>query len=346
MPQWQSLLPFWPANQFSFDRLCYNYFDYRSISFGGFEMNKFSQAISRVLAGGATSFARYLASMISVLVVAVCLTIQTAMNYNADERIFGNLILAFGAGIFWGIALAVLSSSFFRGKAVFIVANLLSLLASGGTFFHYLYQMNAALPEIVGVRIFASCVAALFIFLLVISRDADRSDYNQASFMVLKSPLVISWIFTLVLFLGAMFIAFSVQSLLYKEMSQNVYTYISIWSSFFALAFFLGYFPRFSKDAEDPRLETAQKASGLHRDPQRLCQFADYTADVGYCPVALGSNLGTVWQLAGFHADVGYIPDLRAVRRLYVDDGQPLRAGTGQILSPLFPVHGYCFPRL
>ena len=58
---------------------------------------------------------------------------------------------------------------------------------------------------------------------------------------------------------GLMFVAFTVENLIYEDLSNKVYSYISIWSAFLTSAFFLGYFPSFQRDKTDPRLEITQR---------------------------------------------------------------------------------------
>lgn len=220
-------------------------------------MGKVSQAVGRVFQGGAKAFARYPAAMLSALVVAVSASILIQQDYPVDEKLFTNLIIAFGTGIAWGTALSALAQRLSRSKVLYILLNLFSLLASGGLFY-YLYQMDAAVPVIISLRIAASAAIAFFVFLLVISHDAYRSDYGQSSFMVLKSALI-AQIYTLVIMLGMFFVAFAVQQLLYKEMSETVFGHIAVWSELVGFAFFLGYFPQFYSHEDDPQLDVAQK---------------------------------------------------------------------------------------
>lgn len=220
-------------------------------------MGKVSQAVGRIFSGGAKAFVRYPAAMVSALVVAISASIQIQPDFPFDENLFSNLIIAFGAGIAWGTALSAVAQRISRSKVLFVLLNLFSLLASGGLFY-YLYQMDAAIPMIISVRIAASAAIAFFVFLLVISHDDFRSDYGQSSFMVLKSALI-AQIYTLVIMLGLFFVAFAVQQLLYKEMSETVFGHIAVWSELVGFAFFLGYFPKFYSHEDDPQLEVAQK---------------------------------------------------------------------------------------
>lgn len=221
-------------------------------------MSKVSQAIGRVFSGGAKAFARYPAAMFSAMIVAIAATALTALDLPSDERLFTNMMLAFAASALWGLAVAV-ASEFYIGKQLpFVLINVITLLAGSGLF-AYLYLLpDRTVPMIIMARIIASGLAAFILFLLVISADAGRSDYNQAAFMTLKSFLIAA-LYTIVILLGLFFVAFTVESLIFEDLSEKVYSYIAIWSLFLGYAFFLGYFPRFRRNEQDSRLDIAQK---------------------------------------------------------------------------------------
>jgi len=221
-------------------------------------MSKISQAIGHVFSGGAKAFARYPAAMFSALIVAMASSVLTYMDSPVDERLFSNMMLAFAASALWGLAVAVASEYYIGKRLPFVLLNILTMLAGSGLF-AYLYLLpERTVPMIIMARILASGLAAVIVFLLVISADAGRSDYNQAAFMTLKSFLIAA-LYTIVILLGLFFVAFTVQSLIYEDLSEKVYAYIAIWSLFLGFAFFLGYFPRFRKGEQDSRLEVAQK---------------------------------------------------------------------------------------
>lgn len=222
-------------------------------------MSRVSEAIGRVFSGAARSFARYPAAMFSALIVAISSSVLIYINSSDYERVFSNLMLAFAASAIWGMAIAALSERLFSGKLAFLILNIMTLFAGSGLFAYlYLTQTGSQLPILVTARILASALAAFIIFLLVISSDPGRSDYNQSAFMVLKSFLI-ALLYGVVIMLGLFFVAFTVKSLIYKDLSEDVFAYIATWSVFLGFAFFLGYFPKFRRDTQDPRLDVAQK---------------------------------------------------------------------------------------
>lgn len=220
-------------------------------------MSNFSKAIGRVISGGTKAFSRFPAAMASALVVAVAATINIAVE-PTNEKLLVNLMLAFASAAFWGMAVSVISNKLSDKKLSFAILNSLSLIAGFGLFAYLQYWVPDEPKPIIIARIFAAGVAAFIIFLITISANKAESDFNQSSFMVLKS-FIIAGLYTLVIMLGLFFVAFAVENLLYENMDEKVYMYISIWSAFIGFAFFLGYFPSFKRQQHDNHLETAQK---------------------------------------------------------------------------------------
>ncbi len=220
-------------------------------------MSNFSKAIGRMITGGAKSFARFPAAMVSALVVAVAATMNIAVE-PADDKLLASLILAFASAAFWGMAVSSISDTLSGNKLSFAISNGLGLIAGAGLFAYLQFLVPDDAPSIIFARIVAAGVAAFIIFLIAISANEVESDFNQSAFMVLKS-FIIAGLYTLVIMLGLFFVAFAVESLLYDNLSEKVYMYISIWSAFIGFAFFLGYFPSFKRQIRDSHLETAQK---------------------------------------------------------------------------------------
>jgi len=220
-------------------------------------MGRIRQSIGRVFEGGAKSFSRFPASMISALAIAVAASILIGQDSGAHEDIYQKIQLAFVLGAFLGMALSVLSLRLASRPYLFWLANLVALLAAGGILY-LLLQAPGEIPALFAARIVAASAVSFLIFLLVIAWDISRSDFNQASFMVLKSAFI-ALIYALVIMLGLFFVAFTIESLLYPDLDEKIYMHIAAWSAFGWFAFFLGYFPSFRKDQDDGHLETAQK---------------------------------------------------------------------------------------
>ncbi|MEA4890628.1 MAG: DUF4153 domain-containing protein [Clostridiaceae bacterium] len=220
-------------------------------------MNKFLTSIGRIFQGGARSFARYPASLAGALVIAVAASILIHLDTTGSDKLLHSLQLGFLLAALLCLAFTVLTTTRTTKIWPFIAANLAGLLLGGGVFL-WLYLQPGDIRTIDAVRIIAASAVAFWLFLLAISRDSSRSDYNQAAFMVLKSAMI-AMIYALVIFLGLTFITFTIKSLLYNDLSEKVYQYLGVWCLFGWFALFLGYFPSFQRDKPDDQLETAQK---------------------------------------------------------------------------------------
>lgn len=220
-------------------------------------MGKMTRSIGRVFQGGAKSFARFPAAMLSAIVVAVVFTILISQDFRFEDKLYASLRLAFGFGIFLGMAMSAMAPRHSASRVPLILANLASLLLTGGVFV-LIYLLPGAIPLMTTSRVIAAGAIAFLAFLLLLSRDSALNDYNQSSFMTLKSSFI-ALIYTLVIMLGLFFIAFTVQTLLYEDLSEKVFQYIAVWSALIGVAFFLGFFPDFRQGRDDARLEQAQK---------------------------------------------------------------------------------------
>jgi hypothetical protein len=83
-------------------------------------------------------------------------------------------------------------------------------------------------------------------------------DFAKSFFMTHKA-FFIALIYGAVMFAGGAGVAGTVQALLYKDMSRKVYMYIGTIAGFLAYSIFIGYFPDFSKNNDDPKRDMVQK---------------------------------------------------------------------------------------
>lgn len=224
---------------------------------GGFPMSKFGQSVFKVVNGAAQSFARFPAAMLSALVIAGSASYLIQLDSVTYNKFYQSLQLGFVLAAALGMVATAIGFSRRMAAARFWAVNVLTLVV-GALSFTLINGRSGDIPFLTVARIFAGAAVLLFVFLLLISRQKTGSDFNQASFMTLKSAMI-ALLYGLVILLGLFFIAFSVESLLYENMSEKVYQHIGVWSAFLWFAFFLGYFPDFSPEVSDPHLETAQK---------------------------------------------------------------------------------------
>jgi len=64
----------------------------------------------------------------------------------------------------------------------------------------------------------------------------------------------------------------AVQDLLNRDMSEKVYIYLSTLSGFLAFTIFVGYFPDFKKDSEDPHNEYLRKIEDKYPPGEKMEQ--------------------------------------------------------------------------
>lgn len=219
-------------------------------------MSRFTRSLASLAASAGKAFARYPAAMASALLIAASaswLVQSDAMTY---DRTWQSLQLGFLLAAALGMAVTALGSS--RSQRPLTLVLNLATLCVGAAVFLLIRGQGGSLPELTVARVAAAAASLLLVFLLLISRPETGSDYNQAAFMMLKAAMI-ALLYGLVILLGLTFTAFTVQSLLYRAMSEKVYQHIAIWSAFLGFTFFLGYFPDFARDVSDPHLQSAQK---------------------------------------------------------------------------------------
>ncbi len=221
-------------------------------------MNRFIKSVSNVVTGGAKAFLRYPAAMLSALALAVTATLRVALDYGGfDEKLFNSIQAASVLGAFLGMAVTAFAVSGSRRRVLFPLGNVFAILVAAGTA-ALLYLPAGDIPDIAMARVIAAAAVSLILFLLILSRRDLDTDYGEILFITLKS-FAIAGIYTLVLLGGLNFIAFAVKSLIFEGMSEDIYSHVSIWSAFVGFAFFLGYFPDFSPEDPDDRMEEAKR---------------------------------------------------------------------------------------
>ncbi len=184
---------------------------------------------------------------------AACLAFLSIWMIYAAPRT--NLVLfysfqwTFAFGAFLNMALCVIAKRTATKPVPFIIANTAAFLVSAGAFFAIYFSSGLVIPSDTISRIIAGIGISFLVFLFVPTLGSKKIQYNQMIFMTVKS-FFITVVYSLVIMLGFFFVAFAVQSLLYKDMSGNVYSYIAILSALFGYVFFLGYFPEFKKEKE------------------------------------------------------------------------------------------------
>ncbi len=225
-------------------------------------MSKFTKALMNILRRGGLAFTCFPAAMAFAAALA---GLGIWMVYDepiTGMKLWSALLLTCAASSLVGAALSVLSRKTSGSKGNFAWSNLLTLVFAGASFAGlYLLGSN---PEEPSIRIVSAVLAAgaiaLIAFVVIPTYRSNVLDYNKTFFMTLKS-FFIAALYTGVLTGGLAFVALAVQKLLWADMDEKVYAYISILSALVGYAFFLGYFPDFRREEDAAFTERAETAA-------------------------------------------------------------------------------------
>ena len=219
-------------------------------------MGGFKSAIGRTLKGAAMSYQRDPAAMLAATALAAITSI----------RIADNSLLA--------------SGQFDRWQFVFALTALISLAWSGWLYsrkdpkrselislaglitivplFLLIRPVDGRIPFLTSSRAIATGAIAIIALLLAISRSSEKTDFNKRFFMLHKA-FFIALLYMLVIMGGLNFTAAAVETLLYSDMSSDVYQYLTTWSAFLGFAFFLGNLPDLKRSAPFDAVHISQK---------------------------------------------------------------------------------------
>lgn len=221
-------------------------------------MTSFMKPVIKTLQGSVHAFARYPAAMLSAVIMAVSASIRIQIdNMQPWEKLFDSLQLSVLAAAFAGLFFAVFTARKKGQTLVFWLVNL-GVIIGAAALFLFMWLRPGDLPFMTAFRIVAASAVALIGFILLASAAPQVLKYHESLFMTIKSALIAA-IYALVILLGLFFIAFAVESLIYEQLSQDIYAHIAVWSAFAWFAFFLGYFPVFNPSQKPEQFEIAKK---------------------------------------------------------------------------------------
>lgn len=231
-------------------------------------MNALTQFI-KLLKDGKKAFKTYpvvIGSGIGFAIITM-IRIQLDWEYQAPYNfLFNCLHLALAVGGIFSLALLTAEKIKYNTKKTFLIANLIGVLAISLTFL-LLYLWGGVRPEgstymrlsnMASARGTVAILVSLLTFTIIASYPKEKSSIPESFFMTEKA-IMIALIYGLVIMAGTSGVAGAVQGLLYRDMSEKVYMYLSTLSGFLAFTIFVGYFPDFKKDSDDPHREVAQK---------------------------------------------------------------------------------------
>ncbi len=231
-------------------------------------MNAFTQFI-KLLKDGKKAFKTYPVVIGSGIAFTLVTIIRIQLDWQYQEPynfLFNCLHLAFAVGGIFSLALLTAEKIKYNSKKTFIIANLIGVIAVGITFV-LLYFWSGILNEgarytrissIASARSTVAIVVSLLAFTIIASYPKEKSNIPKSFFMAEKA-FMIALIYGLVIMAGTTGVARAVQGLLYNDMSEKVFMYLATISGFLAFTIFVGYFPDFSKEIDDPHRKVAQK---------------------------------------------------------------------------------------
>ncbi|MHB1483667.1 MAG: DUF4153 domain-containing protein [Saccharofermentanales bacterium] len=218
------------------------------------------RSIANVFKRGGLAFVHYPVSMLFAICLAVLSIWIIAAEPNINLKLLHSLQWTFAFGTFFGMALSVIAKKASAKQITFILTNIIAIIISGVAFIAVFYSKGNDVSSDSITRILAGIVISYLVFLIVPTYRGRKINYNEMVFMVIKSFFVAA-VYSLVIMLGFFFVAFAVQSLIYKDLSSKIYSYIAILSGLLGYSFFLGYFPEFKdeEEADDEKIEALIK---------------------------------------------------------------------------------------
>jgi len=234
-------------------------------------MSALTKSINKIYKGSLKAFQTFPASIASALAFALVTMVRIKLDWPEQEAynfLFNCLHWAFALGAIFGLTAVTASQSRRNDAKSFRLANFVSFLLVLGTFalLYLLGEQDTGIEisrtsrlSIIAVsRVSAAITVSFLAFIVLASHTKENSDFSRSFFMTHKAVFIAA-IYGMVMLAGASGVAGAIQALLYNDMSEKVYMYISTIAGFLSFTIFVGYFPDFRKGVIDNHREVAQK---------------------------------------------------------------------------------------
>ncbi len=232
-------------------------------------MNKITQSIVRVFKGALNAWKRHPVSIGCAVAFAIVAMIRIQLDWQQQAPyvfLFNCLHWSLALGTVFSLAAGTFAVSRIGGRKAFVLANTSGALAAVVSFaLLYLFSRTytagsayAAISAAAQIRVAGLIFVSLSLFVLYARYQQGRFEFDRSLFMTQKA-FFLAVLYGLVLFIGVSGVASAVEFLIYSELSEKVFLYIGTLSVLIGYMIFVGYFPDFTIDAEDPRRETAQR---------------------------------------------------------------------------------------
>ena len=231
-------------------------------------MDNFKSAISGVFKRAAEAFQNYPAAMGNALLFAIVSIVKIHMDWEVQQEysiLLNSLQWAMAVGAVWSLTAITGANSRYNTRKAFTGANLFGFSATLVTFILlFLFGESGLdreyryLSSIAQSRTSVAIAIGIVVFVYLASFPREESDFSRA-FLMTHKAFFVAVLYGIVLMMGTSGVAGAIQALLYNDMSNKVFQYIGVIVGFMTFSIFIGYFPDFRKDVQDPRRQELQE---------------------------------------------------------------------------------------
>lgn len=236
-------------------------------------MEKFSQSVRTVLVNAGKAFGNYPVVLASAFIYVLASLFDISLGYGREQDGYKLLITSiqlatalsamFGlAAITWartrkGTGTAFRNANLLAGGVGVLTFILLYFFSGVTPDYYYSQPLNyLVVHPVAEYRVGAAILISSLSFILFAAHPDEEEDFSRSLIMTIKAFFQ-GLLFGLVMALGALAVAGAVNALI-LDLPNTINGYIMVLSGFLGFTIFIGFFPDFRRDKEDPRLESAR----------------------------------------------------------------------------------------
>lgn len=235
-------------------------------------MNTVTQSIRKVFLNAGKSFVNYPAVMVHAILFTIVLLVRTTMNWETQSSydfLLNSLQLTFALGAIFSLAAITYSHRRDLTKNGFLLANILGFVIPAIAFILLYFfgsyvpnwdgiaNQNKAITMLASGRMGAGIFISFLAFLLLAGEKEEALDFQSSVFMTMKA-FFIALLYGLVILAGVSGVFGAIRTLIYPDLSLNVFGYTASISLFIGFSIFIGYFPNLRKGVKDPHRDVAE----------------------------------------------------------------------------------------
>lgn len=234
-------------------------------------MNRFRQSLKMLLAGTMKTYRRFPVVMGAAVAFTILALFSVGLEAETQERyqlLLTSLQLALAMAAVSGLACISFVRTRNKSNAAFVLANIAALLLAAISFFVLFFWSRSSDPNfdwpvldnLARARMLILIVAAFFLFLAALAHPEKRLNFSTAAYLVQIAGLM-ALVYGIVIGTGLSTIVLTVRTLLWSGLSDKLYAYVSILSSFIAFTVFVASVPlRDPKDLLQPPIQNRHQA--------------------------------------------------------------------------------------